>query len=131
MFFSQQALLLANVWFGKEQHTQMSEKLETFVLNGGVYGSVSNKVVVSQAIVGGKSRHFLHRMFVPYEEMKRMYPVLKEKGWLMPAYQVVRWIQALFDGRLQKAVSEMKANQSTTEEQRRQTDLLLRAIGLR
>lgn len=129
--FFQQALLLANVWFGKEQHTQMSEKLETFVLNGGVYGSVSNKVVVSQAIVGGKRRHFLHRMFVPYEEMKRMYPVLKEKGWLMPAYQVVRWIQALFDGRLQKAVSEMKANQSTTEEQRRQTDLLLRAIGLR
>lgn len=129
--FLQQATALASVWFGREPHTQMTRKLETYVLSGGVYGSVSNRVVVSQTLVGGKFQHFLKRMFVSYEEMKRMYPVLKEKRWLLPVYQMVRWCQVLFDGRLRRAVSEMKANQSTTAQQRIQTDLFLREIGLR
>lgn len=128
--FLQQVTLLTDVWFGKGQHTQATKALETYILDGGVYGSLSNKVVVSQVRVGGKFKNFLHRMFVPRDQMAQMYPVLKEKGWLTPVYQVVRWCQVLFDGRLLRAVREMKANQSTTDEQLQQTDSFLRDLGL-
>lgn len=128
--FLTQITQLTEVWFENECHTPITKMLESYILEGGVYGSISNKVIVSQVQVGGKFRNFLHRMFIPYEQMAQMYPVLREKRWLTPVYQVVRWCQVLLDGRFLRAVKEMKANQSTTDEQIRQADSFLRDMGL-
>ena len=121
---------LTEVWFGQAVHTQITEKFEQYILAGGVYGTLTNKVLMAQAQKGGKIKNFLNRMFVPYEEMKLMYPVLKQWKWLLPICQVVRWCQVLFDGRMKKAVSELKINQGYSAVQVEDAKHFMEDIGL-
>lgn len=128
--FYAQVTALADVWFGQAAHTPVTENLERYILDGGVYGNLSNKVLMSQTRVGGKLQNFLHRMFVPYTEMQLMYPVLKKRKWLLPFYQIVRWCQVLFSGRIKRAFDEIKINQGISDAQIKETKGFLESIGL-
>lgn len=128
--FYRQAAVLAEVWFGKGVHTSVSEKLEQYILDGGVYGSMSNKVALAQARIGGKFKNFWNRMFVPYGEMKQMYPVLEKWRWLLPVYHVVRWCQVIASGRMKKAVKEFQLNQNSSAEDIQNTKTFMKEIGL-
>lgn len=128
--FYAQVTALTDVWFGQAEHTQVTENLERYILDGGVYGNLSNKVLMSQVQVGGKLRNFLHRMFVPYAEMQIMYPVLKKRKWLLPIYHVVRWCQVVVSGRMKRAVSEMKLNQRYSDTQIEEAKVFMESIGL-
>ncbi len=43
-----------------------------------------------------KKRSFLKKIFLPTEQMKFSYPVLKRHIWMLPIFHVVRWVQVLF-----------------------------------
>lgn len=128
--FYTQVTALTDVWFGHAAHTPVTENLERYILDGGVYGNLSNKVLMSQTRVGGKLQNFLHRMFVPCAEMQIMFPVLKKRKWLLPIFQVVRWCRVVFSGRIRQAVSEMKMNQGTSSAQIQEAKHFLESIGL-
>ncbi len=122
---------LSEVWVGGKQHTPLTEQLEQFVLCGGTYGTVENRVVVQQAITGGKLSYIFSRIFLPYDQLKATYPNLEKRKWLFPFYQVKRWFRIFKRGRLKKSVQEAKITSSVTDEANNQITDLLSALGIK
>ena len=128
--FSDNAKKLANVWFKGAERDEMANCLEEYVLHGGVYGTLKNKVVAQQAQRGGKFRYALTRIFQPYEQLKQAYPIIKKHKWLMPFYQVVRWFRIIFKGNVKKSMQEFSMNATVGDETRERTKELLNELGL-
>lgn len=93
--FAQAARKLSRVWFGGEAEDPLSERMQSFLFHGGVYGSVDNRVALQQERKGGKWSYLLSRIFAPYNKLKSYYPILEKHRWLMPVMQVRRWFMLL------------------------------------
>ena len=128
--FADRARELAQVWFGNAEHTEITQVLEEFVLTGGVYGTLENKVIAQQAKQGGKFRYVLSRIFQPYDQIKCAYPVLEKHKWLTPFYQVVRWFRILFKGGVKKSVYEFSESANLSKDTQDKTQKLLQDLGL-
>lgn len=129
--FAKAAEQLSEVWIGNEPHTPISERLEQFILSGGIYGTVENRVAVQQAITGGKFSYIVSRIFLSYDELKLKYPNLEKRKWLFPFYQIKRWFRLLGKGKLKKSMQEAKTTSSVTTEENDQTTRLLKELGIK
>lgn len=92
--FTQAARKLARVWFGSEEPNELSEEMAEFVLLGGVYGAIENRVAVQTN--KGRFAYFLFRVFPPYRELKNQYLILRKYPILYPFCIVRRWFNLLF-----------------------------------
>lgn len=128
--FADAAFALMNAWFGGNPHSEVSKHLACYIIGGGVYGSLSNKVVMAQIRTGGKLKNLWNRLFVPIGEMQLMYPILKKRKWLLPVYHFVRWYQVIASGRITKAVTELQLNQSSSSDQIQDAEMLIKYLGL-
>ena len=86
---------LIKVWFAGEEHDELSEQMQQYVLRGGTYGSFTNRIP-AQASKKGKKHYVFSRIFESYETLKEKYPRLKKQKWLYPFYQVRRWFKFIF-----------------------------------
>lgn len=82
--FAQQAELLSEVWFGGAAPTAVTDQMTSYILRGGLYGSMENRITVQQQKQGGKLRYAASRIFLPYDTLKHHYPVLEQHRWLTP-----------------------------------------------
>lgn len=121
---------LSEVWFDGAEHTELTRQMEAYILHGGVYGTQQNRVAVQQVKEGGRLRYALARIFLPYESLRTLYPVLDEHRWLMPLMQVRRWFRVIFRGRLRHSVRELRMNGSISADERAETTAFLEKIGL-
>lgn len=128
--FAKAAEQLSEVWIGNERYTPLSEQLEQFILSGGTYGTVENRVAVQQAMTGSKLSYIMSRVFLPYEQLKLTYPNLEKRKWLFPFYRIKRWFRLSKNGRLKKSIYEVKATSSVTANKNNQTTRLLEELGL-
>ena len=128
--FYNNVMYLANVWFGDKAHTPLSLKIEEYILKGGVYGSLENKVVVSQSKRGGKIKYALSRIFISYEALKNFYPILKKHKWLFPFMQIRRWFRLIFCNSLGRGIRELKINQRVSKNQASNMSEFLKDVGL-
>lgn len=123
--FFERSTDLVNVWFEGKPHNSVTQGMENFILQGGVYGTLEQHLAMSQNKKGGKFRHLLSKIFLSYEQMKVYYPSVKKCPILFPFYQVRRWCRILFCGGRKAAMNEIKVNKNiTTEEQERAKKLL-------
>lgn len=123
--FFERSTDLVNVWFEGKEHSEITQEMENYILQGGVYGTLEQQLAMSQNKKGGKFRHLLSKIFLSYEQMKVYYPSVKKCPILFPFYQVRRWCRILFCGGRKAAMNEIKVNQNiTTEEQERAKKLL-------
>lgn len=123
--FSEEAENLAAAWFGNKEYSEITQEMEDYILQGGVYGTLKQNLAMSQNKKGGKFRHLMSRIFLSYKDMAIYYPSLKKCPILFPFYQVRRWCRILFCGGRKAAMNEIKVNQNiTTEEQERAKKLL-------
>lgn len=130
--FTRAARKLVGVWFKSEEHDAFSAETETFVLAGGVYGVLENKVAVQTT--KGRFSYFLFRVFPPYRELKNQYLILRKCPILYPFCIVRRWFNLLFvKGRAKKSLREwnvaMKKSKEQTENKR--VENLLKNLDLR
>ena len=109
---------ISHVWFGDMEHTPLTARLEEYILDGGVYGTKETHVESAQARKGGKGKYVFSRLFMPYKKLKTKYKILEKHPVLTPVYQVVRWGEMLFGGKLTRSVDELKTVQGTTDEKR-------------
>ena len=128
--FYRNVLHLIAVWFDGEQHTEATQRLEDVVVTGGAYGSADNQILLDQANNGGKGKRLLKRIFMPYAGLKTQYPVLEGRPWLMPVFQVARWLRLFTGGRLRRAALEYKTSSRHTDTQIDEAKLFLEEIGL-
>ena len=87
---------LSEIWFDEKQIDDLSVRLQDYILSGGVYGSLKNRVNVQQAKKGGKFKYILSRVFISKSKLQVKYPRLKKQPYLLPFYTVKRWFNLLF-----------------------------------
>lgn len=128
--FYDHMLCVTDVWFKNEPHNVKSRQIEDYILKGGVYGTLENKVMVAQGKEGSKLRYALSRVFISYDSLKNYYPILTTRKWLFPIMQIRRWFRLIFIGGLKRGVQEMRVNQNISQEQAERMYLFLSDIGL-
>lgn len=128
--FAQKSLELAAFWFAEGASNDLIEEMETYVLMGGVYGTVSNYMALQRSKKGGKFKYVLYKIFLPYKEMKIVYPVLQKKKWLYPLYQIRRWCRLLFCGISHRSKQELKWNAKLSKEHEDRVAGLMYNLGL-
>ena len=129
MFF-ENAMALTDVWFFGKEHTELTLKMEKYILSGGVYGTIDTRVLAKQGRSGGRIGYAFGRIFAPKEILLRAYPVLCRHPWLLPFMQVRRWLRILFGGRISKGVRELSANQKLSKEEADEAARFLTELGL-
>ena len=129
--FARGAEQVAQYWFASEEPDTQTKAVSDYILRAGTYGDKANRAAVGQARSGGKFKYLLtHRIFMPYEFLKAEYPILKKHKWLMPIYQVVRWVRMLLRGELFRRVSELKANTAADSSTTADVADILKHLGL-
>ena len=128
--FSEEAENLAATWFGNKEYNEITQEMENFILQGGVYGTLEQHLAMSQNKKGGKFKHLLSKVFLSYKDMSIYYPSLKKCPILFPFYQVRRWCRILFCGGRKAAINEIKVNKNITKEEQERAKKLLEDLNL-
>ena len=121
---------LSAVWFDDAEHDQITEQMQSYILFGGVYGTLDNRVAVQQNKRGGKIRYAMSRIFMPYDSLKFSYPILNKHKWLTPIMEIRRWFRLLRKGRVKRSLHELNINKAMSQEQIAETADLLQKLGL-
>ena len=128
--FAEGARALSRVWFGKEEHTDLTLKMETFLIRGGAFGNMDNKIAVGQQMNGGKKRYALSRIFPDRKFMSRDFKYVEKHPWLLPVAYVHRAFVILLKGKATDSIKELKANNSVADEKSNATKQMLDELGL-
>ncbi len=94
---------LSEYFFEDAEADGFTEKLATHILDSSLLSNDDKKAASDVVANTGdadngkaKARTFWRKVFLPTEQMKFSYPVLKKAVWLLPVFHVVRWFQVLF-----------------------------------
>ena len=128
--FTNAARKLSRVWFANEEHDPISRQMEDYVLRGGVYGNIQNRIVMQQQQKGGRLRYLLSKVFLSYDIIKFHYPILQKHRWLTPVMEVRRWFKLIFCGHLKRTTREIQYNHQITREEAANAKEFLENIGL-
>ncbi len=122
---------LSEVWFGGGARDELTDKLQNYIFDGGVYGTIENRASVSEHR-GGRFRSLWWYTFLPLSAMQVAYPILKKHKWLLPFYWVRRWLKILFrrGGVSQETRRSMSARAKLTAEEKTRVAELLKDVEL-
>lgn len=115
LVFAEQCRKLSKVWLENIESNQLLDKMEEFIVTGGVYGNAENRVSVKKSREGGKVRYIFSRIFVPYDKLKRYYPILEKHPLLTPFMQVKRWFMLLRPSVYKMAKKEMELSNKSNK----------------
>lgn len=121
---------LMNVWFADAEHNSVTQKMEAYILNGGVFGNIDNNSIMMSALRDSKAKNFFTIVFPSYDTMCNTYPVLRKHKFLLVFYYIKRIIQKLTQngdrvvGRMANLASQDKKTINTASE-------LLNELGLK
>ena len=121
---------LASVWFSGLPYDDLNKEIAEYILRGGAYGVMENRVVIQQTKKGGKFRYAMSRIFLPYETLRFYYPSLQNRKWLTPLYQIRRWGRLIFGGGMKRSLKELQTNGSVTKEKQERAYTLLEKLGI-
>ncbi|MBQ8431571.1 MAG: nucleotidyltransferase family protein [Clostridia bacterium] len=122
---------LVSVWLESGTHTSLTLEMENFVIGAGIYGTMENNIALNQGNDKGKSNYIFHRIFLPYEKLKRLYPGVERNKMLIPLYQVKRWVNFVFKKDKKRARQEIKVSASISQEKVNSVKHLCSTLGLK
>ena len=121
---------LAESCFSGRERNELSEILLRYIMNGGVYGTVQNRIIGTKEKHNGTLIYLFKRFFMPYSSMVTQYPVLKKIPALLPLFWIVRFFRMLFGGRTGRSVRELKMVREVTDEETDQITYLREQLGV-
>lgn len=122
--FAQACEKIVDAWFCEGESGEELRDVETYVISGGIYGTMKNYSMVHAARAGGKYRFYLSRIWAPYDDLVYTYPALREKRWLVPVYQIKRWFRLVFRGGIKKSTKARGFNADTKEQEKKMIAML-------
>ena len=128
--FFNEAMAFAKAILEKGQRTELTDRIEAYIIEGGAYGTKEAHIAARQTARGGKRGYAISRIFTSYGNLKVRYPSLKSRA-AAPIYQVRRWFDLIKDGRLEKAVNELSINGNLDENKANVIDGLMTDLGLK
>lgn len=121
---------LSNVWFEGKEAAKLDRQMEEFLFRGGIYGSTDNRVALQQTKRGGRFGYLLSRIFIPYDKLKRYYPILEKHRWLTPVMQVRRWFMLFRPDVAKRTENELKTNRRLKRDKALEMNEFLNNVGL-
>ncbi len=106
--FAKRISLLSDMLIKGEKLDKNQELLLAYILNGGVYGNGENKVTVRKTENQNFISYAFKRMFLPYKDMKYIYPSLKKYPILLPFCYIRRIFSSIFGESKHRAKRELK-----------------------
>ena len=128
--FADAARTLSRVWMEGEAPDAISDEMESYLLCGGIYGTMENRVAIQQTKKGGKLRYAFSRIWLPYDIIKFHYPILQKKRWLLPLMQVRRWGKLIFRGGLKRSANELHTTATISSDRRQSIATLLESLEI-
>ena len=128
--FARAAEQLSEIWFSGVKEDANSDYFAQYILRGGNFGNLTNRVALRRTKEGGKVKFLMTRIILPYDLIKYYFPILQEKKWLTPWYQIVRWWNLLTKGDLNHSLSEVHAATSFDNSDNIPADVLLKHLGI-
>lgn len=128
--FYKELMLLAELWLGNAQCSELSESLEGYIFSGGVFGTTASHITVRRTVDRGGARYAARRIFAPYATLKKRYPSLNSRA-LVPIYQVRRWIDVIRQGRGEASLKELKTNAAIDSERLDGINALMKDLGIK
>lgn len=128
--FERVAVELSEIWFTGGVHNERTLRMQSHVIQNGLYGSGEANAAWRQINEGGKTRHILNLIFLPYDGMVYKYPSLEKHKILLPFYHVRRWCSAVFHGRTKKSVDLIKLNTEVAKNSATEFEAMLKDLEL-
>lgn len=122
---------LSCFWFSDGQASDTVLEFQEFILNGGVYGTLSNRASVIQAKNDNRLKRVSEMLFLSYDKLKIQYPVIERHKWLTPYYEICRWFRVFKPGYLGIAKRELSLQVKNKDEKSEGFTLFLEKIGLK
>lgn len=120
---------LVDGWMaGRETPSELTV-LESYVLNGGVFGTRESQLASQQRQHRGLG-YFFRRVFMSRDLLATEYPILKEKPYLLPVCQIKRWIRLLDPKKRRQVKQEISSVKAMSAETIDSFDQLLASLGL-
>lgn len=127
--FYQNAIDLAQVWFSKKEHTDLTRQMEAHVIHNSICGEIEKGVATKQTAKGGRFGYIMSRIFMPYSQLKIRYRTLERFPILLPWFEVVRWFEFLF-GDKKRAKRELEMTARMTDERMQSIKDFYSSVGL-
>ena len=122
---------LSRVWFENAQADDLCRKLESYVLTGGAYGTLQNRVGLQQAKKGSKFKYIFSRIFISNKELALKYPALEKRPYLAPFYHIKRWCKPLTHKKSGKqSLHELSKTAAVESDTKEENARLLKELGL-
>lgn len=130
LVFANSMRKLSRVWLDGEAADELSLKIQDFILQGGIFGTVESRVAIRKKSKCGKIGYMLSRAFVPYARLKRYYPILEKHRWLTPFMQVRRWFMLINPSVAKMAKNEISASANIDDDKANELKSLIKNVGL-
>ena len=123
---------LSRVWFFDEKHTALTEQMEDFIVEGGVYGTRKNHIVVEKSEAENRLLYFMSRIFPSLSEMRVRYRILYKAPFLLPVFWFVRIFKnGLFSKNRRRHIAEIGVVYSTPKSDQRAVGDMLESLGIK
>lgn len=111
--FAEKMSELAERCFSENDEMLLSdfEAIVSYILTGGVYGSAENNTTVKKTEAKSSIAYVFNRLFLPYNSMITLFPILNKAPYLLPFCWIVRWLQVFSkkkSGRVAAELLQMK-----------------------
>ena len=103
--FRQNMQQLVQVWFRDGSYTPQAQRMEAYILEGGIFGSRENGIAVQQNQHDSRFYYLLRRVFPKTAYMRATYPELRDRPYLLPVCHVRRWASEYRQRRLRMVSS--------------------------
>ena len=128
--FEEVASHLALAWMEEDEMTQSDLALSAYVLDGGIFGNLENRIAMKCTRRKGRLRYLLSRVFPSFSAMKRRYPLLKRAPYLTPFAYIYRLFSPIWSKNKNKISNEAKTSAKLSYEDIETTKQLLADLGL-
>ncbi len=127
--FCDAAHRLMKVWFFGAEYAEEDRLFEKYILRGGIYGTVENKVRVGLAKSRNRFLYILSRIFPSYKTMKKLYPLLGRHKIFLPICHIKRWCRVIFQGGIKRAKFQISKSSNLDRGEINETESLLSLLG--
>lgn len=127
--FYEKCCVLVDAWMTGNPVPEDLGTFESYVLHGTVFGSRENALASRQRQHRGFS-YIFHRVFVSSDLLGAEYPELKKRPYLLPIFQVKRWMKLLDPQKRKQIKKEFQGLRAIKQDAIDSMDKLLVSLGL-
>lgn len=122
---------LVTDWMAGHTLSDLQTEILGYVISGGVYGSIENRVIFRRSKQKRNTVQILfRRIFLSRDALAHMYPVVRKHLFLYPFCQAHRWFKVLRIYKIKSVSSELDKAQSVAEEVIEGTKKMMEQLGL-